>query len=349
MLWPIQVHGIVLSVEGGDTSSNHGDYKFTIADFGYTSSRSPDDEEEGGENRTKNVFRQMGNLNNMMKSFYDQSKTIATAGRKPSSSRNFETKIMEEDTFVTYDIETEREGGRRRFQVIEITNPEDLKQWHKIDYGKSLMKKGGKLKEKITKSSKQLMNRLNLRRKGKDYATLATDQDDVGTTSNVTPTGILDDSPKLPQSDPRKIVLARTQYILSQLERPESEQTIPPYHVFYSNSECLAVWCKTGKFSTLQAAVFLHSTAVGNAKTTFLMSGAAVAAQPWLIPVVGIYGAVGIGMPYLLLKKCKERWSKSEMKMTDGFWSTAEPDVFVVAIENWSSIDPSKKEQNPEK
>ncbi len=350
MLWPIQVHGIVLSVDG-DTSSVNGNCKYTIADFGYTSSRAPGDDEDNDENKNKNnVMNRLGNLNKdlnkMMKSFYDNSKNNDDAAKKSSSSRKFDTKIMEEDTFVTYDIETEREGGRKRFQIIEITKPEDLKQWHKIDYGKSLLKRGGKFKEKIAKSSKNLMNKLSFRRRGKNYSTLATDQDSAGT--SLSPTSIDDDAPKLPRSDPHKIVLARTRYILSQLELPASEQTIPPYHIFYSNSECLAVWCKTGKFSTLQAAVFLHSTAVGNAKTTFIMSGAVLAAQPWLIPVVGIYGAVGIGMPYLLLKKCKERWSKSELKMTDGFWSTAEPEVFVAAVENWSSIDPSKKEVNDE-
>jgi hypothetical protein len=68
--------------------------------------------------------------------------------------------------------------------------------------------------------------------------------------------------PKLPKSDHRSIVLARVRFILAEQDKKESESCLPPYHIFYSNSECIAVWCKTGKFCTLQAAVFLHSTAI---------------------------------------------------------------------------------------
>ena len=109
-----------------------------------------------------------------------------------------------------------------------------------------------------------------LQRKDDNYSHLASSQDEED--KSATPQTLNDDAPKLPKSDPYEIVLARTQYILDQQELPESEQTLPPFHILYSNSECLAVWCKTGKFSTIQAAVFLHSTAVGNAKSTFLMT-----------------------------------------------------------------------------
>ena len=145
--------------------------------------------------------------------------------------------------------------------------------------------------------------------------------------------------PKLPKSDPQKIVLARVKFIISQQHLPTDKSSLPPYHVLYSNSECLAVWCKTGHFSTLQAAVFLHSTAVGSAKSTFLLTAGVVASQPYLIPVVGIYGIVAVGMPYYLLNKCKVKWKQSERKLTDGFWSCAENTVFVEAIKNWSQLD----------
>merc|ERR1712129_292953 len=68
---------------------------------------------------------------------------------------------------------------------------------------------------------------------------------------------------QLPNSDFAKLVLARVQFLVE-----NEDVALPKYHVFYSNSECIAVWCKTGRWSTLQAAVFLHSTAVGNAKQT---------------------------------------------------------------------------------
>ena len=418
MVWPIQIHGIVLSVEteseenqegeGGtnnDTSSFQQDssprrYKVTIADFGYTSSQqqqSMENNNKKGEN--KNILQKINkmnqNMNDMMKSFYKTKQTDIGPDsavdmddtyfdRIPSTSptnsplndqveqknaniSSEESKMnSQQDQHFKFDGDENDPEKRQRFQVIQISDPEDLKKWHKIDYGKSLFKKGSKLKEKMAQSGRNLaqsgrnlmgklkldklkldklkLDKLNFRKKSSNYSTIAMDQDDTNITSEST--SISDNTPKLPKSDPRKIVLARTQYILDQQDLPESEQTLPPYHILYSNSECLAVWCKTGKFSTLQAAVFLHSTAVGNAKSTFLMTGAVVATQPWLIPVVGIYGAVAVGMPYFILKKCKENWSKSELKLTDGFWSTADPEVYVTAIENWSGLDPSKKDMN---
>ena len=395
-VWPIQVHGIVLSVKGSssNTTSSGDNYIYTIADFGYTSSQSLDKKENGDGKGKGNIFKQVGNINRKMKSFYKNSNTVNSSrdalrksymnisqrvsfeslgsprSPKSQSSDQNGTQFASFDSFdnsekfkdekdstdtkevkngnkvssdSTFDVETKDDlKRRRRFQVVEITNPDILKKWHKIDYGKSLFKKA-KIKDKVAKSTKNLLEKMKIRKKQSErYSNISTDQDNVGT-SAIAPSSE-DDSPKLPKSDPRKIVLARTRYILDQQDLPECEQTLPPYHILYSNSECLAVWCKTGKFSTLQAAVFLHSTAVGNAKSTFLMTGAVVATQPWLIPVVGIYGAVAIGMPYIVLKKCKEKWRKSEQQLTDGFWSTADCEVFVAAVENWSSIDPSKKE-----
>ena len=245
------------------------------------------------------------------------------------------------------DAEKESPIGRKRFEVIEISNPDDVKKWHKIDYGKSLLEKN-KFKEKVTQSGKNLMEKLKfLQRKDDNYSHLASSQDEED--KSATPQTLNDDAPKLPKSDPYEIVLARTQYILDQQELPESEQTLPPFHILYSNSECLAVWCKTGKFSTIQAAVFLHSTAVGNAKSTFLMTGAVAATQPWLIPVVGIYGAVAIGMPYLMLKKCKEKWKESELQMTDGFWATADAKIYVSAIVNWSNMNTTSNNEHEQK
>jgi hypothetical protein len=412
MLWPIQVHGIVLSVEKNNDSNNSmntsnssitsssssshlesnahdGNYKYTIADFGYTSSQSLDEKKEGG---GKNIFNRMGNINDKMKTYYQNSfhnnspdrasimekdsffdetpdnspdRTSSKTRNADSNAKDSSTNINNTNLDATFDIDSERAGVRKRFQIIEITNRADLKKWHKIEYGKSLFQKGGGFTKKLAKSSRNLMDKLKLDKLNLDklkldklsfrknkkndpnnkYSSVASGQtENESGVSGASPTGLNDETPKLPKSDPRTIVLARTQYIIDQQELPEAEQTLPPYHILYSNSECLAVWCKTGHFSTLQAAVFLHSTAVGNAKSTFIMTGAVAATQPWLIPVVGIYGAVAVGMPYLLLKKCKDKWKTSESELTDGFWSTADPEVYVAAIENWSGIDSSIQE-----
>ena len=79
------------------------------------------------------------------------------------------------------------------------------------------------------------------------------------------------------------------------------------------------------------------------------MTGAVAATQPWLIPVVGIYGAVAIGMPYLMLKKCKEKWKESELQMTDGFWATADAKIYVSAIVNWSNMNTTSNNEHEQK
>lgn len=152
-----------------------------------------------------------------------------------------------------------------------------------------------------------------------------------------------ENGPKLPKSDHRSIVLARVRFILAEQEKKETESCLPPYHIFYSNSECIAVWCKTGKFCTLQAAVFLHSTAICNVKSTVMLTAGVAATQPWLIPVVGVYGIVAIGMPYMILNKCQKKWKNSEQALTDGFWAEADNEVIVTAIEQWSDLCPEKR------
>ena len=59
------------------------------------------------------------------------------------------------------------------------------------------------------------------------------------------------------KSDPVGLVLARVNFIL---QHPEQ---LPDYHVVHANCECVAFWCKTGSWSTLQASSFLELTAAG--------------------------------------------------------------------------------------
>jgi uncharacterized protein YdaU (DUF1376 family) len=43
-------------------------------------------------------------------------------------------------------------------------------------------------------------------------------------------------------------------------------------------------------------------------------------------------------MPWLILKRSKDRWDKATMSLTELFWAQAEPEVFVECIENWSQL-----------
>jgi len=135
---------------------------------------------------------------------------------------------------------------------------------------------------------------------------------------------------ELPKSDSAKLVLARTHFIL------ENEDLLPPYHVFYSNSECIAVWCKTGRWSTLQAAVYLVSSSVGFGKSATMLTLSVAAAHVILVPALAVGGLAVVGAPLLYLRKSQEKWDKATMRLTDEFWARANPDVFVEAIEYWA-------------
>ncbi|KAL7472266.1 hypothetical protein ACHAXS_012592 [Conticribra weissflogii] len=113
----------------------------------------------------------------------------------------------------------------------------------------------------------------------------------------------------LPKSDPPALVLARTRFLLEQ-----GEDVLPPYHIINSNSECIAVWCKTGRWSTLQAAIFLHSTAIGNAKSSTALTLTVAAVQPWLIPVMAGAGIAAVGTPWLFLKLANDKWNEATMR-----------------------------------
>lgn len=151
---------------------------------------------------------------------------------------------------------------------------------------------------------------------------------------------------KIPKSDPAQIVLARVYFLLEGDEK--QDDTLPKYHVFYSNSECIAVWCKTGRWSTLQAAIFLHSTGIGNMKQMILATSAAAAGAPILIPALLGIGVAYVGAPYLYLKRCNEKWDKYTMQLTEKFWSKCSTKVFVEAITHWSPIvrDPNYDDCN---
>ncbi|KAL7427851.1 hypothetical protein ACHAXH_000690 [Discostella pseudostelligera] len=138
----------------------------------------------------------------------------------------------------------------------------------------------------------------------------------------------------LPRSDPTVLVLARTRFILE-----HGENVLPPYHIINSNSECIAVWCKTGRWSTFQASVFLHSSAIGYAKSATAATIGAAAMNPWLIPAVATVGLAAVGTPWLFLKVANDKWNEATNELTEKFWMQAGPEVFVECIEKWSNCD----------
>lgn len=162
-------------------------------------------------------------------------------------------------------------------------------------------------------------------------------------------------------SDPPGLVLARLHFLL--------KADLPSHHFLKANAECVAVWCKTGTWATLQASSFLHVTAAGQVKsaTTLAMYASSqtvavttsaggfwgylgytttsqvplLSLHPWMLPAIVGYGVVSIGGPVWMLHRAKHAWNETTQRLNDEFWQSAvdHPEEFVESITEWSSFD----------
>lgn len=161
--------------------------------------------------------------------------------------------------------------------------------------------------------------------------------------------------------DPVGLVLARVNFIQ---QHPEK---LPDYHVVHANCECVAFWCKTGTWATLQASSFLELTAAGQAKQSATLAATAAGTTatvtvpkagilgswfgmtttstvPWLsihplaIPGLAAYAAVTIGVPAVMYAAAHKKWNETTDKLTEEFWNAANenPDVFAECLTHWS-------------
>jgi hypothetical protein len=159
------------------------------------------------------------------------------------------------------------------------------------------------------------------------------------------------------QSDAPGLVRARVQFLL------EHADILPKYNAVQSNCECVAVWCKTGTWATLQASSWLAVTAAGQAKSAFTVAGAVagtqvtvpaagawgwlgytthvslVSTQPYLLPAIVTYGVITAGAPAIWLARAKNYWKELTVTLNTAFWEHAvdHPEVFVECITHWSS------------
>ena len=170
-------------------------------------------------------------------------------------------------------------GSDRRLEIITITDEKDIRRWKKVNYG-----------AKVPGESrlKRLMSSI-IPGSGKDTKI-------DSETAKCTEEGKAKEAKmEMPDSDPKGIVLARVRYLLENESIDDKgrhcNSVLPPYHIFNANSECIAVWVKTGRFSTLQAAIFLHSTALGQVKSAATLS-LFVASQT--VPVTTTTAAGGV-------------------------------------------------------
>jgi len=163
------------------------------------------------------------------------------------------------------------------------------------------------------------------------------------------------------KSDPVGLVLARVSFIM---QHPEQ---LPDYHVLHANCECVAFWCKTGEWSTLQASSFLELTAAGQAKSTATLAATAagttatvtapaagiwgswfgftttssvswLSLHPMAMPGLACYAAITVGVPAVMYATAHKQWKETSQRLSDAFWDSAteNPDVFAECLTHWS-------------
>lgn len=159
-------------------------------------------------------------------------------------------------------------------------------------------------------------------------------------------------------SDAPGLVRARVQFLI------EHAHVLPKYNAVTANCECVAVWCKTGTWATLQGISWLALTAAGQAKSAVTVATAAAATQvtvpaaglwgwlgyttqasllstqPYLLPAIAAYGIITVGAPALWLAHTKQRAKQITIQLNTAFWEQAmdHPDIFVECITEWSAL-----------
>jgi hypothetical protein len=158
------------------------------------------------------------------------------------------------------------------------------------------------------------------------------------------------------KSDAIGLVLARVNFII---HHPD---VLPDYHVVHANCECVAFWCKTGNWSTLQASNFLELTAAGQVKSTTTLAAMAANSQvtvptaglwgwfgytsqvswlslhPMVMPALAGYAVVTVGVPAVMYAKARKQWKETSQRLCDAFWESAmeHPEVFAECMTHWS-------------
>jgi Lecithin retinol acyltransferase len=161
-------------------------------------------------------------------------------------------------------------------------------------------------------------------------------------------------------SDAVGLVLARVNYIL------RNPEVLPDYHVVNANCECVAVWCKTGRWCTLQASSLLELTTAGQVKSTATLAATAASTQvtvqapaagvwgwlgytttsqvswlslhPVFVPALAGYAVLSIGVPATLYVRARKQWKAITESLKESFWqdAMAHPDVFAECMTHWS-------------
>ena len=146
------------------------------------------------------------------------------------------------------------------------------------------------------------------------------------------------------RADLRGLVLARARHLL------ECPGCLPAWHGMAANSECAAVWCRIGRFVTLQASSILEVLFVGQAGAA--AAGGAIAsnvmlwapmqgawgaagwywyvplsvAYPVLVPLLVAFGLASL-LPLEILRRYRRVWRRHTVALNGDFWDAAGEEV----------------------
>jgi hypothetical protein len=365
--YPVQVHGIVLSV---------GPERVTIVDCGLTAVKTDKagfSEEKLSSSWTKSRKRmnvltliEEKEIKKWKKVHYGEEYTLRMLSKSSNGEPQFDDVSTDEGLYP--DLEYEREstaptdetqrdeksfnGSEQSISTLTPQKSSSFWPFCRSKSGNSNLLEETKLD--VLKESKNKLSQKQL-----------TDQ---SPTDEQPPAEKSASTFRLPKSDPPVLVLARLRFLLEHTEAEDTcnndtKNMLPPHHIFYANSECIAVWVKTGHWSTLQAAVFLHSSTIGNVKQTATLAMylstqtvtipaagiwgffggtttiSLVTAQPWIVPALVGGGVVYAGLPTMVLWRAKSQWLETEKRLNVAFWEIVDSSVIVALIQRWSGLE----------
>lgn len=160
-------------------------------------------------------------------------------------------------------------------------------------------------------------------------------------------------------ADEDGLIIARMSYLLN------NPHILPPYHRFQNNDECVAVWCRIGRWCTLQGSSILHIMFAGQAggavaggviasnfcfwapmpgfwgSMGYIWYVPATVAYPILVPILLGFGLASL-LPLEVLRRYRKKWAETSNYMNTDFWSKTEDYVkevyFAASVstdENW--------------
>mmetsp|Transcript_48447 Transcript_48447/g.71800 ORF Transcript_48447/g.71800 Transcript_48447/m.71800 type:complete len:452 (+) Transcript_48447:64-1419(+) len=146
--------------------------------------------------------------------------------------------------------------------------------------------------------------------------------------------------------DEAGLVVSRVRFLI------ENPRVLPEHGRLSANDECVAVWCRTGRFCTLQGASILELTSMSHGVssamlgavvtqvtavskvslsymgTSWMLAVPVATAYPYLLPLFVGYKLTGL-VPLEIMRRNKNKWRVISERMNKDFWARAQEEVKV--------------------